>query len=111
MVEPYLHKIEFDDADTGLPIDAITQMAVEKFSKIPEVEAIYRGIANNRLSFWVFTSNDRYDDALMDILITREEEILDTYPQFVTSVSFPPSVLCEDHREVVGDTATPIFER
>ena len=89
----------------------LEQMAVDKFSTIPEVEAVYRDKVNNRLSFWVFTSNDRYDDALMDMLITKEEEILDTYPQFVTSISFPPSVLCADHREVVGGTATVIFER
>jgi hypothetical protein len=98
-------------AALSVPFEAITQLAVEKFSAIPEVEAIYRDRVNNRLSFWVFTNNDKYDDALMDILIAKEEEILDAYPQFVTSISFPPSVLCENHREVVGNTATAIFER
>ena len=85
----------------------IIQSVIQTFSVIPEVEAIYQDNLHGWLRFWVFTNNLRYDDALMDKLIAGLEEI---DAENVADIRFPPSVLCGDHREVVGNNAVLIWK-
>lgn len=83
----------------------------ERYSQIDEVEAIYEEIDDTQHTFWIFTSNRRYDDELMDRLIFQEEEIFDIYPKHNMSINYVASVMAENHREVVGNNAAIIFER
>jgi hypothetical protein len=89
----------------------ITQAVIEAFSVIPEVEAIYCETVYSRVYFWIFTSNARYDDALMDRLIGCECEIIDEYVDTRMEFSFPPSVLCSDHQGVMGYGAVLIWRK
>lgn len=85
--------------------------AVELFSSTQEVDAIYHDALDSEIVFWVFVDNEEYDDKLMDLLISYEEKLLDTFPETPIMVRFVPSILCDSYEEVVGNSAQLIFKR
>jgi hypothetical protein len=93
-----------------LPVDA-GWLVLIYFAQMRAVEAIYQDDIESVVLFWIFTSNEKYDDALMDQLLSRENRILDTYPGTSIAFRYLPSAACQNHREVVGNTATLIFKR
>ncbi len=89
----------------------LEQAVRELFSSIPQVVRIYQDEQGDEILFWIFTNNEKYDDELMELLISREEALMDTHPQADIWIRYIPLVLCDNPREVVGDTARLIFER
>jgi hypothetical protein len=87
------------------------QAVQERFSRIPQVQAIYRTFDGGAITFWLFTSNEAYDDGLMDTLLSLEEDLLDSYPEPAISFRYVPSVLCPSPLELVGARAVSIFQR
>lgn len=82
------------------------------FSSIPKVVSIYQDLKDNDdLVFWVFTSNERYDDELLDRLITLEMEIMRKYPLLQFVFWYVPAPYFGNEKSVVGDTAQVIFTR
>jgi len=51
---------------------AIVDAVIEKFRGIPEVQEIYQEIDGDTLVYWVFSSEEKYDDALLDRMIEQE---------------------------------------
>jgi len=81
------------------------QTVVNGFRWIPQVGAIYC----SELQFWVFTTNDIYDDALMDKLIEAEEAVLEDYE--LLTFNYPPLVIVANPHEIMPDDAVLIFEK
>jgi len=101
----------FEQKEEPTVSQSLQRVAVELFEQIKAVSAIYQDEQENETILWVFTDNEKYDDELMDLLISQEEKLLDTFPESSILVRFVPSVLCQDHREVVGYSAQLILER
>ncbi len=95
----------------AIPSEALGQTAREVFISIPEVAAIYQDELEDETLFWVFINNEKYDDELMELLISREEVLMDKHTEAHIWVRYVPLVLCHDPREVVGNTARLIFAR
>lgn len=93
------------------PSETLGQTAHEVFTSIPEVDAIYQDEPEDETLFWVFINNEKYDDDLMELLISREEVLMDKHPESHIWVRYIPLVLCHDPREVVGNTARLVFAR
>lgn len=93
------------------PSETLGQTAHEAFISIPEVAAIYQDELEGETLFWVFINNEKYDDDLMGLLISREEVLMDRHPESHIWVRYIPLVLCHDPKEVVGNTARLVFAR
>ncbi len=100
-----------DPIKEAIPSEALGQTAREVFTSIPEVEAIYQDKLEGETLFWVFINNEKYDDDLMELLISREEVLMDKHPVSHIWVRYIPLVLCYDPKEVVGNTARLVFTR
>jgi hypothetical protein len=88
---------------------AVETATREKFAQVAAVNAIYQDELDDEIVIWVFIGNEKYDDALMDTLLSLEESVLDAFPDARISFSYVPSILCNEPREVVGSTARLIF--
>lgn len=99
----YLERF-LNDAD----IDTTTKL---RFAQIKQVEAIYKCETEGEIRYWVFTNNQKYDDAVMDTLLDQEVAILVKYPTKNIRFSYVPLVLCSDPYDVVDSGAVSILQR
>ena len=90
--------------------ETLRQTVIENFKSMPEVQFIYQDIADNNLTFWIFTNEQHYDDALMDRLIVQEQEILDLYPGTPLMFEYIPWIFCPNPADVIGNTAKQIYQ-
>lgn len=81
------------------------------FSHIPEVSSIFAQFGDNSARFWIFTSENEYDDELMNTLITEELRIAEMFPDNLTEFEYVPLVLCGTPNQIVPRNAQLIFER
>jgi hypothetical protein len=88
-----------------------TSIVAQRFQAIPEVKSIFEGLVNGAKTFWIITSNETYDDMLMDRLLSLEEQTLDSYPGAKLSFEYIPAILIGSPEEKVSASATSIFER
>lgn len=98
-------------APTGLR--NLEENVLELFAQITAVEAIYKEISERAIIFFVFTSNEKYDDQLMDDLLSIEGSLLDQYhyPGWDIIFRYIPAILCDNMNEITSKNATLIFER
>jgi hypothetical protein len=94
-------------ATSTLAIAEIEKAVVGRFAQIAEVSSIY----HDEITFWVFTSDEKYDDSLMDALISQEEAILDLYAGLEIVFQYVPLILCNGPQEIVSHAAHLIFAR
>jgi hypothetical protein len=92
-------------------VAAAAHLVRRLYSEIPDVDAVYQDADEGLTTFWVFTANEQYDDALMDTLISREIEVLDEFPDADLSFKYIPVVFCEKSTDLVSKDATLIFKR
>ncbi|MBK8030903.1 MAG: hypothetical protein IPK17_15700 [Chloroflexi bacterium] len=101
----------YRDAVLPYSLENLTRAAIEQFSSNPKVAAIYAAIDNSSVQFYVFTSNEVYDDELLDSLIEIESRLMDMFPNIDQSFRFVASILVTAHREVTGNDAFMLFQR
>jgi hypothetical protein len=98
-----------------VPVPALTalveQSVAERFSQIAAVVAIYRTIHHGAITFWIYTSNETYDDELMRTLLAQEETILDRYQEATIRFRYIPFVLSPSPEELVGSHGVLIYQR
>lgn len=88
-----------------------SELVAGLFGQISDVSAVYQAPLTDGILVWVFTDNPKYDDALMDRLLSIEDTILDSLPGIDISFRYVPSAFTDDNREVVGNSARLILER
>ena len=93
--------------------DRATELESEvakKFKGAPEVEAIYVDLYLDSRRFQILTSNSKYDDELMDKLLTIEFELKTVYKDITTSFEYIPRVY-EHTNEIIGSRSKVIYRR
>jgi len=85
--------------------------ATEQFSAIDEVESVYRTVEDERVYFYVFTSNRVYDYDLMKRLIQVEIDLSKRYPEVAQTYRYVASILVEDHRYITECDEPPVYLR
>ena len=87
------------------------ELDVAKFFKeIPDVQSIYTDEYLNRKRFLILTSNEKYDDTLMDQLLSVERELRLSHAETATSFVYIPK-LVESADEIVPGDSKLIYER
>ena len=89
----------------------LSNFIADLFSEAPEVSFIYLSDIGDYISVWVFTSNKRYDDALMDELLDCEIFIMKEFPQEKFDIRYVPLVMIDTPDDVVGSPAVEIYRR
>ena len=92
-------------------VESLTLAAVNQFSAIDEVGKVYRTIDEERVYFYVFTSNKVYDYELMKRLISVEIDLSKKYPDVAQIYRYTASVLVEDDRYITDCDEPPIYSR
>jgi len=93
--------------------DRATELESEvakKFKDVPEVEAIYVDLYLDSRRFQILTSNSRYDDELMDKLLTIEYDMKIAYRDITTSFEYIPRIY-ENTNEIVSSRSKLIYRR
>lgn len=93
------------DRATGLESEV-----AKKFKDVPEVEAIYIDLYLDSRRFQILTSNRKYDDQLMDKLLTIEYEMKIAYRDITTSFEYIPRIY-ENTNEIVSSKSKLIYKR
>jgi len=83
---------------------------VKKFKDVPEVEAIYLDLYLERKGFQILTSNDKYDDDLMDKLLAVECDIKFLHRDTLASFEYIPHIY-EQTNEVIRSGSKLIYKR
>ena len=89
----------------------IDALVAAHFSLIPEVKYVYRENDGDIARYFVFTSNDVYDDALMERLLNREIGIIHATPDLLADFQYIPHGLYSIAADAVSSAAEIIFER
>jgi len=82
----------------------------KKFKDVPEVEAIYVDLYLDSRRFQILTSNSKYDDELMEKLLTIEYEMKIAYRDITTSFEYIPRIY-ENTNEIVSSRSKLIYRR
>jgi len=99
-----LHEVEFE------PETALELNVAKLFKEITDVQSIYTDEYLNRKRFLILTSNEKYDDALMDRLLSVEQELHVSYTEVPASFVYIPKLL-ESVDEIVRRDSKLIYER
>jgi hypothetical protein len=99
--EPELRR----DTEEELELDVI-----RKYMLIPQVMLIYTDEYQERKRFLIFTSNNKYDDSLMEILLSNEYEIRVAFASIPASFEYIPR-LADVTNEIVPQDAKLIYKR
>lgn len=97
----------------GARFDPEAELELEvakRFKDVPEVQSIYTDIYVNRRRFLILTSNEKYDDALMDQLLSIEHDLRLSRAEAVASFVYIPKRL-ESADEIVSRDSKLIYER
>jgi len=89
--------------------DFETEVA-KKFKDVPEVEAIYVDSYLETKRFQILTSNRKYDDQLMEKLISIEYELKVAYRDMIASFEYIPKVY-EQTNEIIRSESKLIYKR
>lgn len=85
--------------------EAEIELEVAKsFKQVPEVQSIYTDFYLGGKKFLILTSNEAYDDALMDKLLLIEREILLSHPRDLPSFAYIPRLFALDEEAVPRDS-------
>jgi hypothetical protein len=93
------------DTEEELELDVI-----RKYMLIPQVMLIYTDEYQERKRFLIFTSNNKYDDSLMEILLSNEYEIRLAFASIPASFEYIPR-LADVTNEIVPQDAKLIYKR
>lgn len=93
------------EPETTLELDV-----AKLFKEIPDVQSIYADKYLNRKRFLILTSNEKYDDALMDKLLSVEHELRLSHAEIAASFVYIPKLL-ESADEIVSRDSEIIYER
>ena len=93
------------DPETVLELEVVKQ-----FKTLTEVQSIYTDRYLDRKQFLVFTSNERYDDLLMDRLLLIERGLRLSHRKLPASYVYIPR-LYQSPREIVPHESKLIYER
>jgi hypothetical protein len=83
---------------------------VKHFKDVPEVQSVYTDIYLNRKRFLILTSNEKYDDALMDQLLSIEQDLRLSRAETAASFVYIPNRL-ESVDEIVSRDSKLVYER
>lgn len=88
------------------------KVVIGRFSHIAAVKSIYRVTHEPTVIYFIFTSNIKYDDHLMDTLLSIEGILLDQYqyPGWHLSFRYIPTVLLTNINEIIPADAIMVFE-
>ena len=81
------------------------------FTQESAVNKIYWHNSAQKLSFWIFTDNETYDDALMRRLLKSKYHIEDTSDTFDFEFEFIPCALIDEPSDVVPEKAQLLYTR
>lgn len=90
-------------------LDDVELAAVRMFKDIPEVACVYSDDYMRRQRFLVMTTNQRYDDELMDRLIATEQRLRER-THVVATFDYIPRPLQHD-TEIIPEGANLLYER
>jgi len=93
------------EPETALELDV-----VKLFKEITDVQSIYTDEYLNRKRFLILTSNEKYDDTLMDQLLSVERELRLSHAEIAASFVYVPK-LWESADEIVPRDSKLIYER
>lgn len=93
------------EPETALELDV-----AKLFKEIPDVQSIYTDEYLNRKRFLILTSNEKYDDTLMDQVLSVERELRLSHAETATSFVYIPKLL-ESADEIVPRDSKLIYER
>lgn len=92
-------------------IETALELDVAKLLKeITDVQSIYTDEYLSRKRFLILTSNEKYDDTLMDQLLSVERELRISHAETATSFVYIPKLL-ESPDEIVPRDSKLIYER
>lgn len=83
---------------------------VKRFKEVPEVQSIHADKYLDRKRFLILTSNEQYDNALMDQLLSIEQELRTSHAETVASFVYIPKLM-ESTDEIVSRDSKLIYER
>jgi hypothetical protein len=92
------------------PEIALELDVVKLFKKIPDVQSIYTDEYVNRKRFLILTSNEKYDDPLMDQLLSLERELRLSHDEIAISFVYIPKLL-DSGDEIIPRDSKLIYER
>jgi hypothetical protein len=92
------------------PESVLELECVQRFKKLPQVQSIYTNAYMRRKQFLILTSNEKYDDQLMDQLLSTEFDLRTAYGQIPARFVYVPR-LFESLNEVVPSESKLIYER
>jgi len=91
--------------------ETVLELNVAKlFKEIPDVQSIYTDEYLNRKRFLILTSNEKYDDALMDRLLSVEQDLRISHAEVPASFVYIPRLL-ESEDGIVRRDSRLIYER
>lgn len=93
------------DIEEELELDVIRQYLL-----VPQVMLIYTDEYQERKRFLIFTSNNTYDDSMMDILLSIEHSIRLAFTSIPASFEYIPH-LADVTNEIVPQDAKLIYQR
>lgn len=82
-----------------------------RFQTVSAVASMYHVQRGHGHCFYVFTSNERYDDALMDALLDYESDVRDAYDFYWVEFRYVPLVLINAISDIIPSSARLMFER
>ncbi len=88
----------------------IEQEAIREFGPIPEVCLIYSDHFRSEYVLSVLLHGDKYNDALMDILLDRELRLMNRFASRPITLQYLPYVPSPSRNGLVRETAKLIFE-
>ena len=93
------------EPETTLELDV-----AKLFKEMPDVQSIYTDKNLNRKRFLIMTPNGKYDDALMDKLLSIEHELRLSHTEIAASFVYIPKLL-ESADEIVSRDSKLLYER
>lgn len=84
-------EISAEPEEPEISTEEIQLVVVGKFAPIEAVAAVYFDWKLEALSFKILLDRDRYDNQLMDELLDREIEVLESFPEKVFDFSYLPT--------------------
>jgi|SRR5579859_2250265 len=89
----------------------ISERMAAVYQHIPEVEHVYLKIDGDTLFYRVFSSEEKYNDALLDRMIDHKMAVMNTFHRAHFDFHHVPLVSCPDPQECIPKGAYPIYHR
>ncbi len=90
---------------------AVTEMVIERFEAIPEIQHIFAQKGEQGTTYFLFLNNSHYDRELMFRFFDIELEISAQFPNRYDSFRYLPIAMGADPDKDIPETAAQIFTR